>query len=83
MKKMARAMGVENPKSGKEFIVALDSLIESVGCKDLKMSDAGITMEDIVKWPDRIREVLGGDITADPLILSDDDYLGIYKRSYK
>lgn len=83
MKKMARAMGVKNPESGKDFIKALDALIEAVGCKDLKMSDAGITKEEIGKWPKRIREVLGGDITADPLPLSDEDYLGIYERSFR
>ena len=83
MKKMARAMGVENPESGKDFIKILDALIEAVGCKDLKMSDAGITKEEIGKWPKRIREVLGGDITADPLPLSDEDYLGIYERSFR
>ncbi|WP_455669003.1 iron-containing alcohol dehydrogenase [Phocaeicola sp.] len=83
MKKMARAMGVENPRSGKDFIAALDVLIESVGCKDLKMSDEGITKEEIKTWPSRIREVLGGDITADPLPLSDEDYLDIYERSFK
>ena len=83
MKKMARAMGVKNPESGKDFIKALDALIEAVGCKDLKMSDAGITKEEIRKWPKRIREVLGGDITADPLPLSDEDYLGIYERSFR
>lgn len=83
MKKMAQAMGVENPRSGKDFIAALDALIESVGCKDLKMSEEGITKEEIKTWPSRIREVLGGDITADPLPLSDEDYLGIYERSFK
>ena len=83
MKKMARAMGVENPQSGKDFIAALDALVEKVGCKDLKMSDAGITKEEIRKWPKRIREVLGGDITAAPLPLSDEDYLGIYERSFR
>lgn len=83
MKKMARAMGVKNPQSGKDFIKALDGLIASVGCADLKMSDAGITREEIKLWPKRIHEVLGGDITADPLPLSDEDYLGIYERSFK
>ena len=83
MMKMARAMGVENPKSGKDFIAALDRLIAAVGCADLKMSDHGITREEIKKWPQHIHEVLGGDITADPLPLSDDDYLSIYEASYK
>ena len=83
MMKIARAMGVENPKSGKDFIAALDRLIAAVGCQDLKMSDHGITSEEIKKWPQHIHEVLGGDITADPLPLSDDDYLSIYEASYK
>lgn len=83
MKKMARAMGVENPASGKDFIAALDRLIASVGCSDLKMSDMGIERDELRKWPARIHEVLGGNTDADPLPLSDEDYLGIFERSYK
>lgn len=83
MIKMARAMGVENPTSGKDFIRALDDLIASVDCADLKMSDAGITKEELKKYPDMVHRVLGGDITADPLPLSDEDYLEIYEKSYK
>jgi alcohol dehydrogenase len=83
MKKMARAMGVENPQSGKDFIDALDRLIASVECSDLKMSDYGITRDELKLWPARIHEVLGGDITADPLPMTDEDYLGIYERSFK
>lgn len=83
MKKMARAMGVENPQSGHDFVAALDRLIEAVGCKDLRMSDVGITKEVLKAWPSRIHEVLGGDLTADPIQLTDKDYLNIYERSYK
>lgn len=83
MIKMARAMGVENPTSGKDFITALDDLIASVGCADLKMSEAGITKEELKLYPKRVHEVLGGDITADPLPLSDADYLEIYEKSYR
>jgi len=54
-----------------------------VGCADLKMSDYGITREELKLWPARIHEVLGGDITADPLPMTDEDYLGIYERSFK
>ena len=83
MIKMAKAMGVENPASGKDFIQALDELIAAVGCADLKMSDAGITREELKLYPQKIHEVLGGDITADPLPLSDNDYLEIYEKSYR
>jgi alcohol dehydrogenase len=76
-------MGVKDPKSGEDFIQALDALIASVGCADLRMSDAGITKEELKGYPKRVHEVLGGDITADPLPLSDADYLEIFEESYK
>jgi alcohol dehydrogenase len=83
MIKMAKAMGVKNPTSGKDFIKALDDLIAAVGCSELKMSEVGITKEELKLYPQRVHEVLGGDITADPLPLSDEDYLEIYKKSYR
>ena len=76
-------MGVENPTSGKDFIKALDELIASVGCADLKMSDAGITKEELKLYPAKVHQVLGGDNDADPLPLSDEDYLEIYEEAYR
>ncbi len=83
MIKMAKAMGVENPASGKDFVRALDMLLGAIDCGNLKMSDAGITKDELKLYPKRIHEVLGGDITADPLPLTDKDYLEIYERSYQ
>lgn len=83
MKKMAKAMGVENPVSGKDFINALDKLVADVGCDNLKMSDYGITKEELKKYPQRVHEVLGGNIDADPVKLTDDDYLTIFETAYK
>lgn len=83
MKKMAKAMGVENPVSGQDFIRALDDLIASIGCGDLKMSEEGITEEELKLYPAKVHEVLGGDITADPLPLSDEDYLTIFRNAYR
>ena len=80
---MAKAMGTRNASSGKDFIKALDDLIAAVGCDDLKKSDAGITEEELKLYPAKIHEVLGGDITADPLPLSDEDYLTIYQNAWR
>lgn len=80
--KMAKAMGVENPKSGKDFLNALDELIEKVGCKDLKMSDAGITTDELKKYPLKPHEVYGGDITADLIHLTGKNYLEIFENAY-
>ena len=79
----AKAMGVENPTSGQDFIKALDDLIASIGCADLKMSAEGITEDDLSLYPAKVHEVLGGDITADPLPLSDEGYLTIFRKAYK
>ena len=79
----AKAVGIENASSGKDFIKALDDLIAAVGCDDLKMSDAGITEEELKLYPAKFHEVLGGDITADPLPLSDEDYLTIYRNAWR
>lgn len=83
MIKMAKAMGVQNAQSGKDFIKALDDLIASVGCADVKMSEDGITKEELKLFPAKVHHVLGGDITADPLPLSDADYLEIYEKAYR
>ena len=83
MVKMAKAMGVENAKTGKDFIKALDKLIADVGCADLKMSEVGITRDELKLYPQKVHEVLGGDITADPVALTDEDYLAIYEAAYK
>ncbi len=83
MIKMAKAMGRTAPVSGQDFIEALDELIASVGCGDLKMSEEGITEEELKLYPAKVHEVMGGDITADPLPLTDDDYLTIFRNAYK
>lgn len=83
MAKMARAMGAEGATGGKDFVAALDRLIADVRCSDLRMSDCGITREELPGVVKKYHEVLGGDITADPVHLTDDDVLGMFQRSYK
>ena len=83
MAKMARAMGVEGATGGADFIAALDKLIADVNCADLKMSDYGITREELPATVRKYHEVWGGNNDADPLKLTDEDVLGIYERSYR
>ena len=82
MVKMAKAMGVENPTGPEAFLEALDKLLRDSGVGDLKMSDYGVTMEALEKIPQRTREVMGGDISADPAELSNADILEIMKKSF-
>lgn len=76
-------MGAENPTFGKNFIHALDALLKSIDCADLEMSEICITDEELKPYSKPMHEVLCGDITADPLPLSGEDYLEIYKKSYR
>ena len=46
------------------------------------MSQAGITKEELKKYPAKVFEVLGGDITADLAPLSKEDYLEIFENAY-
>ena len=81
--KMARAMGIENAASAKDFLTAFDKLLSEIDCSDLKMSEEGITKDEIKQYPAKVKEVLGGDIEANPLPLNDNDYLEIYEKSFK
>lgn len=83
MVKMAKVMGVADAKTGKDFVAALDKLIADVNCADLKMSDNGITREELPGVVDLYHKVWGGNNDADPLKLSDEDVLGIFERSYR
>ena len=83
MRKMAQAMGVSDPVSGRDFVHALDALIDAVGCADLKMSSEGISYAELSQYPRKVHEVLGGDNGADPLPLSDADYLDIFQCAYR
>ena len=83
MAKMARAMGVADAKDGSDFVRALDELEAAVGCSDLKMSDNGITKDELPGIVDLYHRVWGGNNDADPVKLSDEDVLGILERSYR
>lgn len=61
---------------------ALAGPIGSVGCSDPSMRGAGITRDELKECPSEVHGVIGGNIDADPLHLSDADHHGIYQRSY-
>ncbi len=83
MVKMAKAMGVEGATSGKDFVAALDRLIADVKCDDLKMSDFGVTADELPAVVEKYHGVFGGNNDANPLPLSDEDLLGMYQRSFR
>ena len=83
MIKMAKAMGADNAASGQDFVDALDRLLSDCGVAALKMSDYGVTYDELEKFPAIARQIGGGDISADPAPLTDADFLSIYQKSYR
>lgn len=80
---MARALGMQDADKPEDFITALRSLEEACGVADLKMSDFGITEEELPTLVKDARYTMAGLYDADPVPLSDEEVLAIYKASYR
>ncbi len=80
---MARLMGIENASEPADFITALESLKAACGVSDLKMSDYGITPDEFAGMVQNARDTLWTNFQHDPVALTDDECLEIYKKSYK
>lgn len=85
---MAKAMGknVDNVEENKRpflFVEALKELIQDCGIKDLKMSDYGITENEIDEIAKNAKETMGGLFALDRYQLSHEETVKIIKNSYK
>lgn len=85
---MARAMGESTdglPESEKPyaFIKALKKLQKSCGVDNLKMSDYGISKEDIPKLAENAKATMGGLFNYDRYKLSQEEIIKIIENAYK
>lgn len=85
---MAQAMGkstngVPKDKQPTLFIDALLELQEKCGVRDLKMSDYGITRDEIPKLAQNAFDTMGFLFTLDPYKMSMDDAVSILQNAYK
>lgn len=81
--KMAKAMGVENATKAQDFVDALAKLETDCFVSDLKMSDYGVKEDELQKYAENARGAMGGLYLGDPIALSNEDILSIYKKSFK
>lgn len=79
---MARAMG-KNATKAEDFIEALKEMQAACGVDNLKMSDYGISPDEFPKMVQNTRDAMGFLLQFDPIALSDEDMLNIYKKSYR
>ena len=80
---MARAMGKVNADKPEDFIDALKEMQAACGVDNLKMSDYGITPDEFPKMVQNTRDAMGFLLQFDPIPLTDEDMLNIYKNSYR
>lgn len=84
---MARAMGedvsaLEQNQRAQAFLTALDKLIRACGVETLKMSDYGITRDELAKLAQNAFETMGGLFALDRYRLSADEAVAIYEKAY-
>ena len=80
---MAKAMGKTDAKEPMDFVTALVDLQKACGVDELKMSDYGITKEDMAKCAANARHTMGGLFELDPYALSLDETTQIMMDAYK
>ncbi len=81
--RMARALGMEDASEPMDFITALTRLQEACGVADLKMSDYGITPDEFEDMAHNARSAMGFLFEVDPLPLSIEDCVAIYRSSWR
>jgi len=79
---LAKTMGFRDAAKPGDFIAALEKIQQKCGVSHLKMSDYGITEEDLPKFAANAREIMGHLYADDPVSISDDTVLAILKESF-
>lgn len=80
---MAEVMTGQKSNDPMDFIRALATMQKACGVDQLKMSDWGITQEDLPRFVQNARENMGGLFGVDPAPLADEVFLQIYNESYR
>ena len=66
-----------------DFITAVTNLQKACGVSELKMSDYGITRDELDTLAANARATMGGLFEADPCNMPHADCVGIYEKAYR
>ena len=81
--KMAKVMTSEPAQQAGDFVDALVKMQKACGMDQLKLSDWGLKEEDLPEMVQNAKATMGGLFQLDPRMLTDDEILAIYKKSYR
>ncbi len=80
---MAKALGKQDAAQPMDFVAALKDLQIRCGVDTLKMSDYGISRDEIPVIASNARDTMGGLFTVDPCAITQSDVIAILEESYK
>jgi len=81
--RMTEAMGMDNAKRPEDFITALEKLQQDCGVAELKMSSYGIKPDEFASLAKNARDTMGHLFERDPIKLSAEDCVAIFRASFK
>jgi alcohol dehydrogenase len=82
MIRLAKAMGKTDANSAQDFVDLLIDMENRCNVGNLKMSDYGVTEDEFPKFVSNARTAMGGLFFADPAMLTDEDVIAIYQKSF-
>lgn len=80
---MAEAMTGQRSHDPMDFVHALAHMQKACGVSELKMSEWGITEADLPRFVQNARENMGALFGLDPVALTNEKFLQIYKDSFR
>lgn len=80
---MAKALGKTDADKPTDFVVALQALQKACGVSNLKMSDYGISKDELEKIADNAYTTMGGLFQVDPCVIPKEDTVKILEESYR
>lgn len=80
---MARFLGKADANSPEDFLTALAELQAACGVADLKMSDYGITAEELPALAHNAFTAMGRLFEADPVPMTEENAVAIYRESLR
>lgn len=80
---MAKALGMADAEKAEDFITALENIQKACGVDELKMSDYGISEDEVETLAENARTTMGGLFESDPAPMTNEECTEIFRKSFK
>lgn len=80
---MAKALGMADAEKAEDFITALENIQKACGVDELKMSDYGISEDEVETLAENARTTMGGLFESDPTPMTNEECAEIFRKSFK